>query len=706
MELKRTTTDNDHYHIVYLKPDGSAVMSPGDNGHIHQVQAIPDQATGEVIFEIYPEDNHAHEVIDIELKEESEGTVKGKQDDIIAESAVLFNQSTSMESDFRRRGRKSYKFYRGDQWEECEIAKLKEDNRPCIVVNEIRPLIQVLSGHQRQNRTDIKTFPIEKADPRGAEIADILLKFILEKANYAQHESNAFVDQMVVGRGFFDVYVDFFDSLEGDIRIVRFKWDEIFLGPHENEDLSDLEYLFKTKWYSLSKIKSMYPDLKIDSNMEQAMPMPDDTERHKGFGDGYDTPDSPLKNVEVNGEALYDLQKKNVRLLELWKKKYTEYKILVNIEDPVNEFIYEKSKFLSSKDLSLAKRIPGMEIRSVPFWEMQVITIVRGQIADKRVANLKDFNIVAVYASKDDGYTQGKVEPLIDLQCEINKRHSQAIDVVNRANNDIFFYDDDTFANEQELKKFKTNGNKPGFSSQLKDVNRKQPVKWERGRYPVELVNMRELASAKMKEIAGITAEVLGQESNAKSGVAIARRLRQGLTTNDYLFDNLALAKRRLGKILIKIIQDVFTVDRIIKVLHNQNAKEPVQLTNDQGQKVNLSEIDEETIRNFLENTDFTNYDVAISESANSPTKNLDRFTTISEMMVNGSFNPITLELMKSAGLLSPSDAEKYKQMLLEQQQAAIQEKEMDNKSQMARTLIAQGLDPDTRQPLPKQIGE
>lgn len=702
MDLKKTTTDNGHYHIIYIRDDGSAIMSNADDGHIHIIEPKTNPSTGEIYYYITPEEDHSHEVVEIELDLDKEDKIYQKNDDLVYEGGVLLNQAIEIEKDFRRRGRRCSDFYVGKQYKQSDIDKLNEDQRAAIVVNEVMPIVHALSGHQRQNRTDIKTFPIEKADPRGAEIADILIKFILEKANYAQHESNAFIDQVVVGRGLIDVYVDFFDNIEGDIRAVKFKWDDIFFGPHENEDLSDLEYLIKTKWYSFSKIKSLYPDLSDDIDiLTKNLPIPDDSIRSKLPGDPYKNPDNILSSAYVNGESLVDIEKKNIRLLELWKKVYKEYKILVNIEDEENHFVYEKSKYLSRKDLNLAKRIPGMELRSVPFWQMQIITFVGGKVVDKRIAPLKDFNVIAIYASKEYGYIQGKVEPLIDLQEEINKRHSQAIDVINRANNDVIFYDDETFSDDNERKKFNKNANKPGFTAQLRDINRKVPVKWERARFPSELVNMRELASAKMKEISGVTPEVLGQESNAKSGVAIARRLRQGLITNDYLFDNLSIAKKRLGKILIKIIQDTFTVDRIMKVLHNQNAKEPFQMQDASGQKVNFSDIDESFVREFLQNIDFSDYDVAISESANSPTKNLDRFTTISEMMSNGSFNPITIDLMKSAGLISPSDAEKYNQMLQQQQQASIQEKQLDNQSQAERTLIAQGLDPRTMQPLP-----
>lgn len=702
-DLKKTTLGEDgHYHIIYINDEGVAISSPDDKDtHIHTITPYQNPETGEIDYYVEEAEGHSHYIIDLELKEPKEDLVKGKDDKILHESAELLRSAMSQEYDFRERGRRCYDFYKGKQWDDSSKAILEASHRAAIVVNEIRPIIQVLSGHQRQNRTDIKTFPIEGADPRGAEIADILLKYTLEKANYAQNESNAFLDCLVTGRGLIDAFVDFSDNEEGDIKANKFKWDNIYFGPHDNEDLSDLEYLVKYKWFSLEKVKTLFKEKSNEIDINYSKEISEEGTIHrsdpgKEYQDrlhGY-----PL---DYGSEICVDIAKKNVKLFELWRKRYRHEKILINTKDG-NDFVYKNSVLLEPKDLILAKKINGMEIREVSDWTMEVICFIPNVVLMKRVSKLKDFNVVPFYASKEDGYTQGKVEPIIDLQMEINKRHSQAIDVVNRANNDIYYIDNDMFISDQEKNNFINNANTPGYVCELLDVNRKRPIKEERGRFPAELVNMRELASAKIKEISGVTQEVLGQESNARSGVAIARRLRQGLTVNDYLFDNLSIAKKRLGKILIIMIQNVYTVDRIMRILHNQNEVEPFKLMDANGEKTDFNKIDKELIRSFLENVDFTNYEVSISESANSPTKNLDRFTSLTELMANNSLNPISLKLAKDAGLISPSDAAELSSMLFDQQQSAASEKESDNRNQIARSLIGQGLNPDTLQPLPK----
>tara|TARA_R110000744_G_scaffold228_2_gene866 strand:- start:9970 stop:12162 length:2193 start_codon:yes stop_codon:yes gene_type:complete len=719
--LKRTTFDKDHYHIVYILDDGTGTTSPHEeDGHIHDVIFKPEEPSigedglpippaepveGEIVdefgdFELLESNGHSHNIIEILHDDVPDPLVDMSDEDLLKEVSTLHRQARAIDKDFINRGNLAVDFYNGKQWDVETATLLKKNKRACVTVNEIKPIVQVLSGHQRQNRTDIKTFPIEDADPRGSEIVNVILKYILDKSNYAQHESKVFMDQVKVGRGCFDVFVSFDKNTEGDINIVRYKWDQIVFGPHMYEDISDLEYLVKTKWYSKAKLSSMYPDKKDELDLDMTNYEKDessgDSVNINIDGDQYDAKNKILE-ADYDGSLLVDVQKKSFKLLELWRKRYSEISVLININDTENEFIYEESASLSKEDLKKAGSIQGMEIRKVPNWQMEVIAIAGKTVLDKRVSKLGEFNSIPVYASKDDSYVEGKIEPLIDLQKEINKRTSQAIDIVNTAINDGWLYEEQTFAGKEEEAKFLNDVNTPGWAIKVTDL-KNPPVKVERGRFPAELVNMREIASSKMKDLAGITNEVLGQESNAKSGVAIARRLRQGLTVNDYLFDNLSLAKKQLGRVLIKMVQDVYTVDRIEKILHDRNAIEPFQLLDD-GEMKDFSEINEKTIRRFLTNVDFTKYDVSISESANSPTRNLDRFMTFTELINSGSLNEITIDLAKQAGIVSPSDAEKYKKMLADQAASEAEAQERDRQAQNERTVLAKGVNPKTGQP-------
>jgi len=686
-QLLKALENDDHSHIILVKDDGTGTTSPGlINGHVHDVFI---DENGIVIVE--EADGHGHESIQVELEEEEKPSVKGRDEEILDESLVLLRQAIEIDRDFRTRGKTAYDFYKGDQWKAQDRSDLEANQRAAITVNEIRSLVNALSGLQRQNRTDIKYLSIEKHSPMGAEIANIIVKWILDKSNFAHHESKVFIDGLVTGRGLWNLFSE--EDKNGNILLLapRFRWDMVFFGPHEEEDLRDLEYQIKSKWFSLAKLKAMYP-IKA-KELEQDMERVEDRKFHivrKGQQYTVDQDNAATLDIFIDNELVVDVQKKSFRLFELYRKKYQNIKKLLYTDDDGNEITFDDSCRFSKEDFRMGKKIEGVSVVNTTDFHIEVITFAGETILDKRISLLDDFMVIPYYVSKDDDYIQGKVESLIDLQKEINKRHSQAIDVVNRANNDGWFYDDQTFANRNEERKFEEQANAPGWSIKLRDMGR-VPQKVERGRFPSELVNMRELASSKMRQISGINEEVLGEQSNAKSGVAIMRRLRQGMVVNDFLFDNLSLSKKKLGEVIIKMVQKLYGPEDIIKILRDQNIQEKINLPvrgEDGVEQVELDVITDETLLEFLRNEDFTTYSVSISESANTPTKNMDRFIALTEVMSQGILNPISIELAKQAGILSPAIADKFNAMLQEQAQVQAQSEQAKNQTELLKSGV------------------
>jgi len=695
--LMRTTENEGHYHAIYIGEDGMGITSPegtGKNRHTHTY----DPETGELSE---ADDGHSHFVIDFELEPEKKPEVEGTDDELLKEGYGLYRAAAEGEGRFRQEGRESYKYYLGEQWTSDQKNILIQSKRACITSNFIKTIVNAICGHQRQNRSDIKTFPIENANPLGAEIANVLIKHAMDKCNAAEHENMVGEDQVITGRGCFDMYVTHDDEPEGDIKVVRYKWDDVFLGPHAMKDISDLEYLVKTKWFSRGKLQSKYPDKFDDIG--------------KNFED-YDKSGTPYIEVPANERytrgmtsnnydnyndmKIIDVEKKTVKLMELWRKRYNKKELLF-YSDKDLEYHFDFAHRLSKKDLNKAKKIEGINLKYTSSFNMEVIVFAGGVVLEKRVESIKDFTVIPVYMTKIDDIIKGMVDGLIDSQDLLNKFMSQAADIINKSNNYGFYYDSETFDSASEEQMFIDEVNTPGFVIKVKDTNR-TPVKEEHGSFPSELINMIEFTLGKMMKIASINPEMVGESSNVRAGVAINKRIRQGLVSNDHIFDNLSIAKKRLGKNLLMMIQETYSVDRVMKILNNQNSEEPFTLKDpESGVDMPYSDFSPEFIEAFLDDVDFTKYDVSISESASSPTKNLDRFETMKEIFQNGGLNPILIDLAKEAGIISPKSADRYQEMLSQQSQAEQQAQNASSQAEIAKTVLAKDRDPNTLQPLP-----
>ncbi|HXB11084.1 MAG TPA: portal protein, partial [Bacteroidia bacterium] len=79
-------------------------------------------------------------------------------------------------------------------------------------------------------------------------------------------------------------------------------------------------------------------------------------------------------------------------------------------------------------------------------------------------------------------------------------------------------------------------------------------------------VEQMKIAQEEMMMVSGQYQAQMGENENAKSGVAINARQRQGDRATYHFIDNQAIAIRRTGKILIDLIPKVYDTQRIIRI--------------------------------------------------------------------------------------------------------------------------------------------
>lgn len=681
----KTTKDKRHYHITYQKPSGEMVMAQA-NDHTHPI----------VNGKIGAYEGHTHK-IEGEMGGASLKQDKKKDNDIVSEVISLYKAGKELEKDFRKKAIESEEFYMGKQWKAEDRRALESKKRACLTINEIAPKIDLLSGYQRQNRYDIKFFPVEEGDGRVADILTNVVKNITEQNNFDYAETKVFEDGTITGRGLLHVYVNYDKNIHGDIVIERFPWDECVLGPHNKEDLSDCEYLVKWKWFSGDNIKGMWPEKAkdIQSDVDRFEDLSDPHENYKGeqYAKSDNTAEGTLDPELVN------LAKKEFKVLELWRKVYDRVVVLAN---PTDDF-YHNAGGWGAADIAAVKTLDGFSAIPRLVTKFRVVTVAGDTLLEDKYSDMFDetFSIIPFYAKKRGENAWGKVEDAKDPQREVNKRHSQAIDVLNRAAAYGWFWDANTFPTPKARGDFEANSSTPGFNQEVSNTGH-LPEKVEGAKFPIEIVQLEELSSAKLKEIMGINSELLGMQGRAESGVAIMEKKRQGLIGNEFLFDNLALTKRLLGRILIKLIQKIYTPERILRILENRNAKTPVEIA---GQPmmpamqegadpmVQMAQVEQrrQEILGLLQEADLGKYDVAVGESAYNPTVRSANFIIWMDAASKGI--PIPPEVL--VDLSDLPDKDKVKQGI--QDMLARQQATEDKKMQMelGKTAMAKGIPMD-----------
>lgn len=705
-----------HYHIIYMNDatgaGGCSVVQ--DHRHVVQfIQPTPEQPpqvdpmTGQEIspavpanpggWVIYPaEDGHTHSPVEYEVKVPRDTEDESKK---VAEILELYNEGCELVKDSAENAEESWDFVKGKQWDPQMAQALEQNDRVALTINKTRKQIRTLSGVQRNQRQDIKYAPLEGGDQRTADLATVAVKQICEQCYYPRHESKVFMDQSVGGLGAFNIYVDTNANLEGEIKIERFPWKNVRFGPHLNEDLSDCEWLIKDKMYSLGKLQQLHPDkaAELESSYRDIVSLRTKGSEYNKTPDAYsyvaknDNILVPL--VTKSGEELINIQKKEYRVLECWRRVFTTAQVAVFPTDRVFENLYG----WRSEDIEQIKTIQiNPETNPQPLSFVVVkrnvnkmrITKIAGPVvlSDENPADLPvdDFFIVPVYADLyDDNSFCGIVEDAKDPQREVNKRHSQSVDIVNKMAAYGYFTEEGMFATPTEEEKFRTKSSSAGWVVKLQDIN-KRPVPTEGVRFPSELVQMMELSDNQLNWMLAMEVYEGGANTSAE---ALQFRANQKLAGNEFLFDNLSFAKVKIGRLLLSLLKRYYTPARIWRLVNRYSVKQPVQID---GQ--DISQYSEAEIIELLENADLEKLDVAVAEGEHGPTARAITYKLMSDMAQGGT--PVPPEVLVD---LSPLP-EEYKKKILDgiaqQQQAQAQGQSEASKAEIQKTLIAQGIIP------------
>lgn len=651
-ELKRTTDVNKHFHTILLREDNTGVCGLAGSGkkqHFHNViwnDPIPPVIDFETQQELQPEqpgkftlaeaDGHTHDIVELIRVEQDTNTENDKACKMVHD---LYKEAIEYEKDFRKEAKTDDEFYSLKQWPDDVVAELDAEQRSHLTIDETGAKLDTLSGTQRQTRYDIKYYARKGGSQVAAEVFTDMGKIICDWNNFDTQETEVFEDMMAVGRGIFDCYIDYENSINGDIKLRKAPWDGVVFGEHEAKDLDDLEYLIKHKWISKGQLKNEYPEKADDIERTYTGIFEttyDGEEVQPRVGTSYDKGNesndlSDMYRKLKNDGDLVDVQRKNFKLLEMQRIVYKRVPVAVfrgeiDLNDPAGRPPMFNLNGYSQDEISQIKAMESVKIIKVPTSYIKKMVIAGMVKLDEENMKFTRFSCIPAYAKKRGKLVWGKVRVMRDPQQELNKRHSQAMDIINYAAGYGEFYDENTFPNKKEEANYKNNANNPRHIQKVKDINnlpqQKQGIK-----VPQEILTMESLSSDQLSRVSNIHPEMQGALQSQQSGTALLKSARQGLVGNEYLFDNLALARREVARWLLQAIAQVYTAKEIMEILYDYKEKNKSQeMASD---AYSMEEI-QDALTSALDGK-LDKYDVKVSESASSPTKRYENFLKLLE---------------------------------------------------------------------------
>ena len=473
-------------------------------------------------------------------------------DDIVKEAKEAFETCQEAEEEHRDNAESDIKFARmGDQWDEADRNKRNREGSPVLTINRMPAFIRQVANDARLNTPSVKVFPVDDtADVDCAEILNGLLRNIQVQSNADAAYDTAMSDAVTGGFGYFIIDVDyaFNDTFEQDILIKRIANPFTIHGDPRSTaiDSSDWNIGFVSDVMSHAEFEREFPNSeKIDWDA--------DFESEKDLD--WITEDS-------------------VRVADYWKRVEEDRPIvLLSDGQVIDEEVYEKNK-----DYWDVSQVFVENTRTVKSWKVKRYTLSGQEVLEEIDWPGMYIPIIPVYG--EESWVEGKrhfkslIRDAKDPQRIYNYWRTASTELVALAPKAPFIGPVGAFDEDGDKWATANTDSHPYLQYDGQVAPQRQAFAGPPAGALQEALN----ASDDMKSVVGMFDASLGARSNEQSGRAILARQREGDISTFHFIDNLNKAIQHAGKVILDLIPHVYSGERVIRVLGEDDKPENVQV--------------------------------------------------------------------------------------------------------------------------------
>lgn len=423
--------------------------------------------------------------------------------------------------------------------------------------NIINPAVQMISGYQRKNRKSTICIPIISPMQKTADQITKCLYHVHNQSGAYQIYSDAFEQgALVQGLGFVGIYRDLTsDPISGDIRLRYIDMKSCLFDPYfRSHNLEDCRYFWTRQFFDREEAATLYEQFH-----DEIMALPAGTYRDDRF---YYMPE------------VYQIQFPNlIAFDEYWYLSTREATYIVDTETEETQEFNGEEKILKESIQRFNKMNPEMKGR------MKVIkkakpTVRRSIVLNDRVMiDEPDPNRIdrmpyvpfLGYFSCDTPYYaykfRGVVRDARDAQYLFNRRKVTDLDILESQQQGLKVKKGALVTPDDSLNAGNGRVLTIDPSAQMSDVEPMQIIPPS----PV-MVQMEDMLKNITMEILGASEVMMGFEVDDKSGLMTALKQGAGLTRLQRLFDQLDESQRLCGEIIVKMIQNFWTVGKVEQV--------------------------------------------------------------------------------------------------------------------------------------------
>lgn len=528
----------------------------------------------------------------------------------------------------------------GGQWSEEDLAVLEEQGRPAYEFNEIGPAVRSAAGYQIANRMDIAFQPRGgDATKELAEARTKVAKQIADNNHLHWRETEVFSDGLIQQRGYFDIRMDFEDSIYGELRITVLDPMDVIPDPDaKTYDPSGWADVIVLRWLTLDEIEGIYGAMARKSAEEAGFNWTDERDFGEMDGDGAER----SKFAQYDGyDGYWDAQ---------YKDGYNAHRIRI---------IDRQRHIRKLADVAI---MPGGDVRMLSGDETPEVLAhlrsagamftrrrmkrVRWTVSTWHDVLLHDdwspydrFTIVPFFPYFRRGRTRGMVDGAIDPQRALNKGVSQSIHIINSVANSGWIVDEDSLTN-MTTEQLEEQGASTGLVLEVKSGSNR-PQKIQPNQVPTGVDRIVDRASQTLKEVT-VPDSMRGTQGPETSGIAIQSKQHAAQQQLAVPLDNLARTRHMMAEWIDYGISSYYDTERVFRITKkDQRTGEDVteELVINQFDPVNGA---------YLNDMTAGEYDVVVSEQPMQATFENTQFQQALEMRKVGVNVPDPIVLRNS----------------------------------------------------------
>jgi hypothetical protein len=451
----------------------------------------------------------------------------------------LFTRAVDADIKWQTEAKKDFDFRDGEQWTAEEKQILEDELRPVLTFNLTKSSIDLIMGMNEDNKTRHRASPTEPTDGFLAEVLNDVADWVAESNDFESEEDSALESAAICGRGY--VAIDFVPDPKrfGEIEMteVEVSVHEVHVDPAaRRKDLGDAGYICWDKWMPMADFNMRYPSIK-GKKLEQIISMGQqwglDTVWNaeipqSAFDIPYDVQSDTSDYEQPLDMNFYDKSRNMVRVIhmEYWDTFPRYY-----VWDPEAQTWEEAPEKPTKevKELFEAEFGQPMVVETMMDKKVKWLQFIGSAILfdDDSPLPFPGFSIVPVYAYSDVSKRTtnhfGLVRLMRDPQKEINKRWSQALNMLNQQVQPGIYAETDAFVNAaQAQQSMKEAGaitwTNAGAITGGKIKERTVPT------FPNAPMQMEQFSQDIMKKITGINPDLLGQDRGRQEPGVVVRR--------------------------------------------------------------------------------------------------------------------------------------------------------------------------------------